>query len=110
MEDFEYVGFWWLTDHPERRVAGTLTFSEADGLHLRLLGVLGDAQAVLSMTSTGYPIVLGLSSGKLITLQDNYPAGGGLSFPGFAKEELRPRFAYVGRHFADQKDIRFNKV
>jgi len=64
VEDFEYVGFWWLPDHPEKKLAGTLTFTEADGLHLRLLGVLGDVQSVLSMTSTSYPIDLSVSKIK----------------------------------------------
>jgi ApeA N-terminal domain 1 len=54
MEEFEYLGEWWLPNSHERRRAGILRFSRDNGLRLTLIGTL-DAQK----DDEGHLVVLG---------------------------------------------------
>jgi ApeA N-terminal domain 1 len=34
----EYAGVWWLPNIPDNKVSGTLSFSDEEGILLRLIG------------------------------------------------------------------------
>jgi hypothetical protein len=34
LEDFEYKGFWWLPEKPDKKVPGTLTYRSGDRMTL----------------------------------------------------------------------------
>ena len=47
MQNLDAVGTFWLARRPGRKVAGRLTFNDADGLELNLIGSLHDPEDVL---------------------------------------------------------------
>lgn len=109
MKDLEYSGLWWLPSSQEDMIAGTLTFSNQDGIHLNLIGSFKEMTKLSSLET--YPLILGVTSGgKLLTLYDCMESGLRRSFPGFMSQQLSARTAYIGAHFADPQEIRFHKT
>ena len=41
-EDFEYEGFWWIPENPNKKVPGILRFRVGDRITLSLLGSFSD--------------------------------------------------------------------
>ncbi len=68
MKSFEYKGLWWLSEYPDKKVAGVVTFSQEEGISLELIGsfgVFGEEEEF----DREYPIILGTSTNdKDITL------------------------------------------
>lgn len=109
MNDIEHSGKWWLPSSPEHIVAGTLTFSNQDGLELRLIGSL-EASDTFSHSPKTYPIILGLSvGGELITLSGCASAGTRMTIPGFLSQDYRINFCFVGGHFNEESQLSFNR-
>ena len=86
-DDLEVRGRWWLPELPERKVPGTLTFSQEDGGRLTLLGGFrspleegereeADGVVTVSVTeeslerSGTYPRIVGLGGNTAYTLDD----------------------------------------
>jgi hypothetical protein len=66
LESFEYRGYFWLPTTSDRKVAGTLSFTQRSGAELDLLGVLDDGDPMI-----GVPRVVGqLQDGRLATVED----------------------------------------
>ena len=38
MENIEYSGYWWLPSEPDEKIAGILTYTNDEGIKLRLTG------------------------------------------------------------------------
>jgi hypothetical protein len=72
MESFSVTGNWWLPDHSDRPVAGTLHFDPSEGGQLDLVGALSgdDAafEALVSEEEQRHPIVQGTANGVHYTL------------------------------------------
>jgi hypothetical protein len=114
MESITHAGFWWLPSQPENQIPGTLTFSDADGGKLELIGSfrLGDD----FWPKDGYPIILGLSttSGKSITLQDCHISGENNIYLRQKEQKIRTQKIYVnyvitGEHFTEKEKAIFNE-
>jgi hypothetical protein len=108
MRPFKATGIWWDAQNPSRTVAGTLTFSDEDGLDLALIGTLGDSQR---LTQVIRPLILGsvydLPSGQRITLRDCQQRSVTVGFPGFAREEYRVSRAFLDGHLERETDFEF---
>jgi hypothetical protein len=110
MKSFEYSVKWWLPTSPETEVSGTLVFSNQDGIRLELDG------AFTAYPSWGTcPVILGITreGGRSVTLHNCTETGRQSSYPGYERQRLYVRVAYVGRygpHFADATELRFAKV
>ncbi len=68
MKSFEYKGLWWLSEYPDKKIAGVVTFSQEEGISLELIGsfgIFGEEEEF----DREYPIILGTSTNdKDITL------------------------------------------
>ncbi|NEP77492.1 MAG: hypothetical protein F6K39_04490 [Okeania sp. SIO3B3] len=102
MENIEYSGHWWLPSEPEQTIAGTLTFTNAEGIKLRLIGSFLMLKKTLNV-----PIILGIVNQKIITLCGCYSS---ISIPGFSSEEYWAELALIGRHFSNPDELLFNKA
>ncbi|HMG76672.1 MAG TPA: HEPN domain-containing protein [Pyrinomonadaceae bacterium] len=108
MQAIEYSGIWWLPTNPQTKVAGTLTFSNEDGIALELIGALGDLGTFNSRQP--YPLILGLAGdGKKVTLSNCVFAGVTVGMPGFARESYMASFCLVGAHFNELDEVRFSR-
>jgi len=110
MEELQYVGYWWLPSKEETMVPGILTFSNEDGIRLALIGSFRELRGTSQSPLPVYPLVLGLTEGKLLTVCDSVETRISMSGPGFTSQELSPRMAYIGAHFADPGELRFHKA
>lgn len=109
MKDLEYSGMWWFPSSQENMIAGTLTFSNQDGIRLNLIGSFKEVTKLNSLET--YPLILGVTNeGKLLTLCDCVESGFRMSFPGFRSQQFLATMAYIGAHFANPEEIRFHKV
>lgn len=105
LESFEHRGHWWLPATPDRRVTGTLTFSQASGAQLDLLGTLGDDEPF-----PGEPRIIGLlDDGRPATAEDcmatNFTFGSGIP-----NVVYRPGTLLIGAAFAADEELEFAEV
>lgn len=108
MESFEKKGIWWIPGQEAAEVAGILSFTEEDGLHLDLFGAFRDD---LSTPFTILPVLFGHADEMgMITLGHCLPAGTRMSIPGPMYEAYRPSIAFAGAHIADPLTQRFHKT
>jgi ApeA N-terminal domain 1 len=106
MDAFEYSGYWWLPEKPDNKVPGTLKFSHADGLELRVLAPFTDLEGFTGLGH--YDIVLGMiAEQKVLTLLGCDRTQASITFPGIPTERVMAQVALVGAHFATLDDVRF---
>ncbi|NEP78415.1 MAG: hypothetical protein F6K39_09630 [Okeania sp. SIO3B3] len=112
MENIEYSGYWWLplkedekiAGKPEKKIAGTLTFTNYEGIKLRLMG------SFTGELESDVPIILGFADKKIITLHGNLNCFSTISSSGFSSQEYISDLALIGRHFANRNEILFHKA
>jgi hypothetical protein len=108
MRSFQATGIWWSPEHPSKTVAGTLHFSDEEGLYLALIGTLSDAQR---LTREKRPVILGsvfdLPGGQQITLRDCQQRRLSMGAPGFSREEYLVNRAFLGGHLETDTAFKF---
>src|SRR2546428_480687 len=96
-ESFSYRGYFWLPEHPEARISGTLSFSHAE-IALELLGSFDGAAALTGLISRER--ILGLSAdGKPLTLEQCQQRGSVLVTSGLQTSRYAPSYVLVGAWF-----------
>ena len=109
MYNTEYQGFWWLPSNPNESVVGVLTFKPSEIIELKLIGALvGNSGG--NQDHVNLPIILGVVERKIITLSDCIRTKFNSSRPGYDSETYRVKFVFIGEHFQDPQEIRFNEV
>ncbi|NEP87815.1 MAG: hypothetical protein F6K18_13865 [Okeania sp. SIO2C2] len=118
MENIEYSGYWWLplkedekiAGKPEKKIAGTLTFTNDEGIKLRLMGSLHNYSSRKEQF-INVPIILGVTHEEIITLYDcSTYLDIRRSSRRFSIEECCPKLALIGRHFTNPNEILFHKA
>ena len=112
MENIEYSGYWWLPSDPDKKIAGTLTFTNDEGIKLQLMDsflqlIVGSFTREL-VSTTGelkstpdVPIILGFADRNIITLCDSTI---------FSSELYYSKFALIGRYFTKPDELLFNQA
>jgi hypothetical protein len=112
MQAFHCDGLWWLPENSSEKVAGTLHFSEENGIDLVLGGVLGEPASALEKKAV--PIVHGLvwgcSLGHVVTLKDCQAKGFHLGTAGIAREDYFADRLFFGAHFPKKEDFSFSEL
>lgn len=110
MKAFEARGYWYLPTAPDDKVAGTLRFSQEDGICLSLTGSLSDFSSLGKPAS--YPMVHGVVSqspyGKCFTLLECHQSHQTIGMPGITTEEIWADRAYASRVLLSEEDLRFD--
>jgi ApeA N-terminal domain 1 len=121
MESFKYQGRWWLPDNPEKKIAGTLTFSPSTDISLEVLDSFSteEDQSVPAVIREGfesktYKIILGvIENGKTVTLWQcqsrNSITVWGTPFE-FESHRIEASVAFIGSHFQDETQIMFQEA
>ena len=108
LHESEEGGYWWIPGSDER-IAGTLSYTPLEGLHLRLMGSLFPHAE--SLTHDRVPTVQGyLLTGKAVTLVGCLRSEALLSIPGYFTEAYCPKCAFVGWHFAGEAEAKFERI
>ncbi|WP_114579386.1 HEPN domain-containing protein [Saliphagus sp. LR7] len=102
LEEREYEGYWWLPEEFDERVGGELTFSQEDGIHLRLFSALDQEKH----KRVAFDNIFGLAtSGEKITLKDTIRCGYSDSHMYGAQimsTEYKSDHLYVGELFEEE--------
>ena len=118
MENLDVTGTFWRAGKPDRKVSGRLTFNDADGLELSLIGSLHDPKEVLSRHTgpvVSVPLdelysldsesirILGETPKGYVTLDGCWRKSG--SSP--SQEVYDSETAFLGAHFDEDKPLVF---
>ena len=128
MKNVDVVGSFWLARKPRRKVAGRLTFNDADGLELNLIGSLHDPEEVLAQ-QTGPVInvpleelyglnsesvrILGETTNGAVTLDNCLRKSGKfplIGMPRVPQEVYHSDVALLGANFEEGEPLVFNGV
>jgi ApeA N-terminal domain 1 len=112
MDDVEYSGLWWLPSNPQNKVAGTLSFSNQDGIELKLIGALEGLEGFAGFNNLNqrHPVIWGLTtSGKSITLSGCLAAGFRMGLPGFVSRDYWIHLCFLSAHLTEEQ-LQFKKI
>ncbi|MEH2213022.1 HEPN domain-containing protein [Nostoc sp.] len=108
MEEFEFLGSWWLPSNPQQEVTGTVKFSSENGISLEIVGSLNE-QDFLDIDSESQEIIIGVTHGQLFTLLNCRRNTSKRSVPGILTQRFNVHYALVGYHFNNSEQIKFDK-
>lgn len=104
----ELKGYWWLPSSEEKKLPGTLTFSQEDGAFLEIVGVFG-AERIAKIEQP--PIILGITQdGKPITLYKCIYTQWIYPLVGLGGGKYRVHVIFEGVHFDSEDKIKFNQI
>ena len=128
METLDLEGMFWLPANPDRKVAGRLTFNDADGPELRLIGSFHDPNEVLTRRSgpvvrvplvelfgsnIDAPRIFGETTQGFVTLDGCWRKSGTFRWPGSrrpAQENYGAWAVFLGAHFDEDSSPAFSRV
>ena len=97
MEEFEYRGIWWLPANPDKKISGTLKFHPVEGTNLELIGSFKEINDLNNFKNQ--KIILGISSGKSITLYQCYESQFHVNMQGHFCSSFTVNVVFLGHHF-----------
>jgi hypothetical protein len=114
-EKVEYMGYWFLPNNPENKVAGKLTFLPNDKIVLELFGGFGeqhdDPMLDFFEKENFLPIIHGITSdAKEITLMNGYASGTCNFSAPFPVIRYNCRYMLVGIWLSDIEALSFDKL
>jgi hypothetical protein len=112
MEELDLSGWWWLPDNEDKKVPGVMTFSDDEGIRLKLIGSFKDPTQLGSGDQDQYPLILGLTGeGNLVTLFEAMPLHTSFTFPALTtRQEFWARVGCTGARFLQPEQARFHKA
>lgn len=109
MKDYECIGFWWLPEAPDAKVAGTLHISSIGELRLSLIGAFDRPENRAEDKS--FPYVLGSVDesprGNEVTLTGCYQIGISMGSYEGRRERYRAARGFFGAHLTQESDFAF---
>lgn len=109
IEQFEYIGVWWLPTEPDTTIPGVLRFDPQKGSYLELIGSFTKPIGMGWMQR--FEIVLGVTSdGKNITLWGGRESQSKYNSRGFSRMSLFIHMVLIGAHFEKVEDLIFDRV
>lgn len=106
----EFDGIWWLPNNPQRRSAGKVKYSPAEGTTLDLIGAFEDLTPFVQPTDF-LPAIHGLlPDGKRISLLQCLLANHTFHVPGYPESIYRAHLMVTGWHFASEEALTLKEV
>lgn len=107
-------GYWWISNSPDEKVAGVLTYTPGDSLMLEIIGQFKPNVSAVEefINSENEDVIYGLSSdAKKITLINCHRSGGSLNFScPFPVQKYNCRHLLVGVHIESLEAPHFFKA
>lgn len=106
-EPINVKGTWWLPESKEKKLHGSLSFSQSEGAILDLTGVF----SAQPEHNENPKIILGISqAGKLITLYQCQYSSWVYPLIGSGNAKYRVKFVFEGVHFEKEDEIKFHQI
>jgi hypothetical protein len=110
MTPLSLQGIWWLPDTPDDKETGTLTFDQAEGARLSVIGQLIANGAGPLNGGSERPVMHGFTTtGKPVTLLQSLVTNSQISFPGIPVETWHVGTIATGAHFTSADEALFNR-
>lgn len=112
MDKFQHKGLWWLPNKKQKKVGGTLSFSNDTGLQLQLVGGFNEDEFFNDNPAEWqHPIILRTTeSGTLVTLYECRQSESTLAFSGYIGFTYSAELAFLGDHFEESSKLKFSEV
>lgn len=117
-EKREWLGEWWLSDAPERRVPGILKYDGEGEIRLKLIGALEDGELWIPKDETtlsskkAWKIIYGVAQNREISLLNPVPLGVQRTVAGRVKSPIIQTVliesALIGVHICNEDEKIFN--
>ncbi len=108
-DSFSHDGLWWLPANPDDRLTGTLTFDQAEGARLQVLGLFGGLSAFDQGDGEAKTIHGLTKNGREVTLLGCISVNRQFNAPGIMSEKYHAHYALIGHHFVDGQEEIFDK-
>src|SRR6266566_120261 len=106
LDEMKYEGLWWLPSEADKKVPGTLKFTQAIGALLEITGSLSASDGLIESA-----VILGVSTdGKEITLRECFETHRSVHVPGMEASVFLVTEVFIGAHFGSASDIKFDLV
>ncbi len=112
-KNFEIKGYWWLTETPENRIPGTLSFSPSELVSLELMGSLAklDNPNPQREDFINPSMIMGVSlGGEPVTIANCTQVRSTGSLAGMSTSRFTGYFAYIGVHFSSEEKVKFREL
>lgn len=114
LDNFEYQGYWWLPDHPENKVAGTLIRKDQQ-ITLKLLNALAEeSQGEMGIVKPPPrpEVIFGwLTNNQACTLYKNFQTGKKFHIGGGIRtEEFISQMLFLGSHYSAPSEFQFTAM
>jgi hypothetical protein len=111
LEDFEYMGFWWLPENPDKKISGILKFKANKEMVLELFGAFHKSLKEFSDTYLYPEIILGESVlGEKITLYKSNETRKTVSERLYQISVFNCLYVFNGKHFTNANELRFSSM
>ena len=109
MKPIKYEGYWWLPSNPDKRLFGSMEFSDKSDVFLSVLGCF--TQKLILDNSDSYEIILGITTEeKDITLLEYVCIKSHTPSRGITQKKYRITSAFLGIHYQTIEEIKFHKI
>lgn len=108
-DNFESNGIWFLPNAESDEISGKVSYSQDQGIFLDLIGRFGDSKSKFSEPDC-YIILGVLQNGKKVTLVNTSVTQSRYSFPGFPTVKYICMYMFIGGHFYNKEDLKFNEI
>lgn len=111
MEKFEEKGDFWVPGK-NKPLSGVLRFDPEKKIELEIFGSTTKGEKIYPIFSgkLHHEIILGVISGRNVTLYQCHQHDGQITDPGFLTLFFTINTIFMGYHFEEKKDIRFNSL
>lgn len=109
-DSFAEQGLFWLSNHPDSKVSGTLNYDPEHGAVLNLIGIFGSigdafAKAFGGTGPVEQVVIHGVTmKGKPISLLNAHDTGRQINMPGIAHETWTSNLVVIGLHISNAND------
>jgi ApeA N-terminal domain 1 len=108
MTPISLQGLWWLPETPDDREVGTLSFDQAEGARLDVIGRLKPLVSGPLSAGEESDVIFGFTTnGKPVTLLKAFVVNSRLGFPGIATETWHVHTIAIGAHFDSSDEVLF---
>ena len=109
-DEYEKRGYFWLPDHEDHKVHGTLTITDGGNIELEIVGHFEEQSEIQDKEIEFERIIGHIEQGGLVTLEDCFYVRKSYPFQEITRSSLCVNSALIGAGYEKSEIIAFNSV